>query len=333
MTRHATMWSILIAGFIVILPGATSAATIGSVDTREVITKVGGCTALSVSNINPHMYGEGLDSIDFTIQDASYVALAASIGSQNVSLKYMSRWWTGDPNTKRIHIDTPNSHVFGNIPIIVTFLQGKGVGQPICMATVTFTVDVKAAQTKTPVTIRATQSAQGETKETSSTLSGTVSGAKETPSSSSGTAFTGTSKGSAVTNSMIAATHIGAQWSADAITRVGGTLKDVCDKSGPNIWLAVIVFYLLMTAGVVYWKPAIASRYKGSYEHISWSIVVLLLVLILLILAVWYSSVCGRPVWVPILGLIIAAMGLSINFQENMESPIKTIQLPEAKKN
>src|ERR1700722_8513387 len=108
----------------------------GSIQTGELIPPgQNSCQMISITSIQPHVYGGVLESFDVTISDTSnsYVGIFAQVGNTPVSLAFITRW-AGVPSGLMIHVDTPDTAVNGVLPITLTLLSSPP-NAPTCITT------------------------------------------------------------------------------------------------------------------------------------------------------------------------------------------------------
>lgn len=262
------------------------------------------CHAVSVSDIEPHLYGGVLESFDVTISDTSnsYVGILAQVGNTPLPLDYITRW-AGTPNGLRIHVDTPDTPASGMVPVTLTLLSSPS-GAPTCITTISF--DVSGVGIAAPYTAPSAQQSSAsvspvQNSTAPSTGKGGASGSVMRPATSSAP--------SASTTSMVGA----------AVTPAASAsfFDSVC--SGYNayrLWLILLVIYVVIVAIVVFAEPSfLENSVIGSTATI--------LVPLILLLAFWYlSASCRAASWIPVVACVIAIAGLFLAFREYELPPL-----------
>lgn len=309
-------WATFAAAFLFIIgfsPVQTFAQTTpGSVQTGELIPPgQNTCQVVSITSIQPHIYGGVLESFDVTISDTSnsYVGALAQVGNTSIPLTFISRW-AGNPSGLMIHVDTPDTPVTGVLPITLTLLSSPS-NAPTCITTVSFAVSGSEVTQATQATGQPGSASQSQTAPISSTnsvpthtqstypVSGGVSTSKHSTSTQEGTGL-GTSTAAA----------------AASISN-SNFFSSVC--SGNNafrLWFVLLVIYVIIVAIVVFSEPwFLESSVIGSTAVI--------LVPLILLLAFWYfSASCRAASWIPVVACIIAIIGLFLAFREYELPPL-----------
>jgi hypothetical protein len=290
------------AAAIFALPGLASGAENVSIVTNQVLPQGGGalCAQPIVSDIRTYIYGDGLNSFDFTISDPAYVALAGSVGSTGIPFHLMTRD-IDNTGRLRIHVDVPLSAERGAIPVSVVLLSGTG--QAVCITTVSFTVSVGQMQNVAPYIPPAV------TPSTSGSVSSGGTVATSTPTEGSGTSS--------------------ATSSTDTVS-VGGSLGtffgSLCTggQGAFELWFVLLALFLVLVAFASLAEVLLFERYP--YLPIG-----IIVVPLLVLLAFWYfATACRTEGWAPVALIIIAVIGLVIAFR-NSQTP-RIVQLPPARK-
>jgi hypothetical protein len=168
---------------VAISPSHASAQTTGgAVQTQELIPPgQNTCQAITVTSIQPYVYGGVLESFDVTISDTdnSYVGILAQVNNTALPLDYITRW-AGSPSGLRIHVDTPDTAVNGVVPITLTLLSSPP-GAPTCITSVAF--DVSGSTVSAP---SSTPSSTPSYPQTSPVSSQTPAQTPQTTTSSTG---------------------------------------------------------------------------------------------------------------------------------------------------
>lgn len=293
------------------LPAVTFGATAPAVQTRQLLP-VGGnsCAQLTVSSIQEYVQEGDLHSFEVTISNPSYVALFGTIGGAPLGFQYMTRDIM--PNGQlRIHVDVPieMSH---SSAISMTLLSAEG--NMTCMSTIAF--GVTGVDGSSPV-------------------------AAETDGSSTGTGTTGTngsnngssnpSQGSSPIKGGSNATPVQGTATSTASTTpaqgsLGNTLNKACDATGAyQLWFVLLALYVVIVALVALYEAALTRR-SG---YLPGALIVLPL---LALLAFWIiAEGCRATGWMPVILLIIAAVGIATVYRTRYEVT-KVIELPPAEK-
>lgn len=286
-----------------IAPSLAFADTISS-QTAQVIPPGGtGCPQITASNFTPYVYNGALNSFDFTVSDASYVAVVGSVGGKGLPFYVMSRW--GAPaGALKMHVDIETTHITGTLPITVTLLSAHGAGQPVCMTTVSMSIGSGPVQTTgtSPSAPAAPVSGTYTPPKTSSTPSKT-SPTTETPGTSA----------SAATSATSAAASTGV---AASMSSIGNALQKACATplAAERTWLMLLLVYLLIV-GIALWAEfPMSIPAMRTPERVA----AIILVLLLLLLGFWYfSASCRTALWMPLVAVLIAVLGLLAAFRNH----------------
>lgn len=295
-------WGIGAVAFFA-LPGLAAAAESVSIVTNQVLPQGGAsCAQPLVNDIRTYVYGDGLNSFDFTISDPAYVALAGSVGSTALPFHLMTR----DIDTGgrlRVHVDVPLSNQRGTIPVSVVLLSGNG--QIVCLTTVSFTVSVGQMQSVTPYVPPAVAPSTG-----GSTSGGGASVTPSAPAEGSGTSSTTSS----------------ATDTASSTGSLGTFFGSLCTggQGAFELWFVLLALFLVLVAFAALAEVPLFAR----YPYLPMGIIA---VPLLILLAFWYYATgCRTEGWAPVALILIAAIGLVIAFRNTQTD--RVIELPPARK-
>ena len=283
----ATTFAVLLAAF----PVKASALETSVVTTQTTqVLPVGGnsCAPITATNFTPYIYEGALHSFEFTLPDASYVAVLGSMGNTSLPFQLMSRR-VSSSGMLRIHVDVKTTPIVGTLPLKVTLLSARS-GSPVCLTVVSMTVG------SGPVTIPA-----NPVVNTVPTTPSTVSAApapKPSPVPSTTTAqqvLTTTSTAGSV------------------VSTLQNPLRNVCasDAGAYRLWLILLVLYTLIVGLALWAEFPMSMAWARTPERIA----TIILVFLLLLLAFWYFSIsCRAALWMPLLAFLIAVLGLLAAF-------------------
>lgn len=298
MDRRAQIIAGILGAFaFFVLPTFASAAENIAIRTNQVLPQgAQTCAQPAVNNIQAFVYGDGLNSFEFTVSDRSYVALAGSVGDISIPFHLMTRKIDGAGHL-RVHVDVPLSSARGLIPVSIVLLSGNG--SAICLTTVNFSVQVGQMQdvgiTYPPVTVPASNTGGN---------SGTVGGGN--------TSGTGTSTG----------TSTNVESSTSSLDTFFGSFC-AAGQGTFELWFVLLALFIVLVAFAALGEVALFERYR--YAPIG-----IILVASLLLLAFWYYAVhCRTEVWVPFVLLMIAAIGIVIAYRNTRT--VRVIELPPAR--
>lgn len=297
-------------------PTLASADTISS-QTGQVLP-IGGntaCPQILATNLTPYVYDGALHSFEFTVPDASYVAVAGSVGGSSIPFNLMTRW--GAPSgALKVHVDIATTPIRGTLPLTVTMLSSHGAGQPVCVTTVSMGVGSGPIQT--------TPAAPAPSVPTSGTYvpptSGTGAGKGTTQGGTSGASagipkVTGTAK-SAGTSS----TSSGKSASATQTPITLGSLQNLAAKAcatplaAQRTWLVLLLVYILIVGAALWAEYPMSVPAMRTPERVA----AIILVLLLLLLGFWYfSASCRTALWMPLVAVVIAILGLLAAFRNH----------------
>lgn len=305
-------WSLVPGVFIssmvcvaILLPGHALAQT--AVQTQQLLPPgQNTCQAVTVTDVEPHVYGGELESFDLTLTSDishSYVGVLAQVGNTAIPLNFISRW-AGSPSGTRIHIDTPDIAVGTGTQVNVTLLASLP-GGPTCITSISFD---------------ATNSGGIATYVPPSTQVPTTGGSSSPSPVSSTTGGGGVGQGSGSKVSA-AASSTGASSTMGIVTAsVSGSanlFNNVC--AGGNayrLWFILLAIYVVIVAVVVFAEPwFLRDSVLGSTATV--------LVPLLLLLLFWYfSEACRAASWIPVIACVIAIIGLFLAFREYETLPL-----------
>ena len=251
------------------------------------------CAAVSVTNFVPYVYDGALHSFEFTIPDASYVAVSGSVGNTQIPFNLMTRRVDAS-GALRVHVDVQTTPIVGTLPLKVTLLSARS-GNPVCMTV------VSAGVGSGPVAIQNIPSVN--------TVPTAVSVAPATPTAPSApTAPQKPSSPDPVPTSQKVLTT-----STSAGSVVSSAFANLCssEASAYRLWLILLVLYMLIVGAALWAEFPMSVAWARTPERIATIILALLLVL----LAFWYFSIsCRAALWMPLMAFLIAVLGLLAAF-------------------
>lgn len=274
------------------LPEQTFALEITN-QTRQVLPPSGAsCPPVATSLFTPYIYNGTLQSFDFVVADASYVAVGASVGESRIPFSQMSRRITAN-GSLLVHVDMASMPLVRDTLVTITLLSAK-TGSPVCL----MTAIAHAPSTGAAPISGGTTSVNSVSSGTSATSgSGASTVVKPSTNTSSTTPAkpvkpaTSTVKGSASSSAVV------------------GSLAAFC-KSSPSaayqLWLGLLILFALIVAALLWFIPT-SWTWAGTPERVA----TIILVLLVLLLAFWYFSVdCRAAAWMPLLAFLVAIVGL-----------------------
>lgn len=263
------------AFFLFSAPGITSAAT--AVDVHQILPPQGeSCPVLGATDVTPYVYDGKLNSFDVSINDQSYVAIAATVGETPISFQYITRWYDQGAGV-RLHVDLAPYRLAQDTPITVTLISAHAGGSPVtCVATLSTVLPAVAPTPAHP--------ASGPTGNTGYPWSDIGYGSGSAPQGQGST----TASSAPV---LVTATH-----------SLGGTCGA---NNGPaRLWVILLVLYAIFVWVLASQKEEV---WKGGRD---WS-VGLTVVGFIALLFFWYiSASCRTGAWAPVLATLIACAGL-----------------------
>ncbi|MCR4325216.1 MAG: hypothetical protein NUV59_00190 [Patescibacteria group bacterium] len=279
------------------MPGSASAEVMATVNQQILPPGVNTCPQVTATNFTPYIYDNALHSFEFTMPDASYVAIIGSVGDKSIPLRYMTRRMDAS-GTLRIHVDTETTSIVGSLPIQVTMLSTHGAGTPVCVSIASATLGSGVV----PATVAATPAP--------------VASSPTPISSSDMPDQTGTTASDSDVDDETATS--GAPTSSAAA--VSGIMKNafagLCATSEGDyrLWLVLLVLYVLMIAGLLWpeWPTA------WSWVRAPAWLAVWILTPLVLLLAFWYFvPACRSVIWMLIAAVVIGAAGLFAAFRNH----------------
>lgn len=278
----ATAGVIFIVLFSSIMPVFASAAEVSANAGAETVQllppNVGNtCAPLATPIFKAYVYDNAVNSFDVTIADASYVAIAGSVGETQIPFNFMTRFVDAS-GVLHMHVDTPAASVRGTLPVSLTLLSVRTDGT-VCAATVS-----------------ASLIGSGSTASSGNSNNGGhgtyVPPVKEKP-STGGTVVTPTNTNTGSSDETVVKS-----------TGVQNTLAKVCatTSGATRLWTVLLAIYLLIVAATILAQPT-SKPTDQSTVLLGAAIVIPLLVLF----GVWGSAAaCRVGVWAPIAALLIA---------------------------
>ncbi len=302
-------------------PTTTNADSINTQTQQLIPPGMNTCAAVTATNFTPYIYADQLDSFEFTVPDASYVALVGSVGNTPVGFQLMTRRVDPATGVVRIHVDVDPIRLTGTLPIQITLLSAK-TGQPTCAAIVNATVGTGPIMT-TPTTPPTTPPTGG----TSGGAGGANSGSN-TGSTSGGASTTGGAGKPAATSSTSTKPTTTATTTASTSAGVSNPFASMCSsQSGAyRLWLVLVVLYALLVGALIWAEWPESWAWVRRHEWVAAGILVPLAVLLLF----WYFAVNCRGSWLmPAVLILIALAGLVARFWDHPY--VKRILLIEEK--
>ncbi len=306
----------LLVPFGIFTPAFASAAEVSVLTAQLLPLGSNTCALANVTGFTPYIYDGSLHSFEFTVEDSSYVAIAATVGNINIPFNQMTRM--GGGVGVRIHADLPSTHVGRGLPISVSMLSAKGSGQPVCVTMVTTTVTPSGGLSFTaPTTAPAPKPATPP-----------VSTTAPKPKPASAPAPISAGKPSTVTGTK-ATTATSA-----AFATTQNILKDICTGAGADrLWFVLLLLFAVIAAFAVFGR----SQLPPAMRTQEWTAAAIV-VPFLLLFGIWYfAESCRTSPLVPVIATIIALAGLSIAFWEGGAKRVQAssqtvINLPPAAK-
>lgn len=247
------------------------------------------CAPIQVTNFTPYIYDNALNSFEFTVSDASYVAVVGSVGKTSIPLRYMTRL----PSTTggvRIHVDVDTTPLVGSVPVTVTLLSAQ-TGQPVCASVVAVSLGSgPVAQTPSYPT--------APSKPAPSTAPST----HVAPVSTSSTM----APQGAVSTGTAVAPIVGAGIMRSPLDRLCSS-----QASAYRLWLILLVLFAIFVGGLLWLEFPMTWAWAQTPERVASSI----LALLILLLGFWYFSIpCRAALWMPLVAFLIAILGLLAAF-------------------
>lgn len=242
------------------------------------------CTSVTVPSYKTYVYDNAVDSMDIYVSDASYVAIAGTIGDQSVSFRYMTRR-VDSSGTLRVHMDTPSIPV-GHIHSMRLTLVSSQPGKPTCIAQVTI---VPTWQTGTATGHASPAQGVSRAVDVHRSIGGNMVPAEQSTS-------TGVLEA--------------------ALSQQGrGFLKNICEGEGASsrLWTILLAVYFLIIAAAILALP------DARPDRITVSLFVLVVLLPLLGLVTFWkvALTCRGTPWPLVISFTIAIMGLAVGFRHH----------------
>lgn len=289
--------SMIIAAACTFIPTSAFAAEIQT-KTATALPGTGSCAQLSAQNYHPYIYEGNLHSFDVSVSDASYVAVAGTVGTEPVPFYQMTRRINPD-GSLRIHVDIETTPLAATLPISLTLLSTKGQGTPVCVSTV-----VVGSGTIPQVQY------ENISRETSYPTQKHVAGkapAAETVQKTTPGSFR---------------LHMPA-----VLSRVTHSIQaNACHAPGkaPRFWFIFLVLYVLALGAISLSRPPV-----NEARPFAW-ILSVLLIPALLFGAFWYvSAACGTSRWIPVLAFVLGLLGLLVALRGGGPAKPAELLLPE----
>ena len=288
------------------MPGKAAAAEIINVQTRQVLPPGGNsCPLLPASSFTPYIYNNALDSFEFTIPDASYVAITGTAGNTPLSFFVMARKIDSSGNL-RVHVDIPSMSLTNTVPIQITLLSSPP-GKPTCLSVVSMTIGSGPLQGPIPqVNPQATPSIPASAP--SSSMSPAPAGTSMNTPNSAGTTM------SNATATQTSASGTGnAAVAGSVVNTMQNPIAGLCatQSAAYRLWLLLLVLYVLLVGALLWAEWPLSWAWIRTPEWLAAGI----LVPFILLLGFWYFSDSCRAGWfVPVIAIIIALAGLFAAF-------------------
>ncbi len=277
-----------------VLPTSTSALEVSS--RTQQILPIGGsnaCTQLPVTSFTPYIYDGALHSFEFTVPDASYVAVLGSVGDSSLSFDRLTRRVDASGSVL-IHADIETTPIRGTLPLQVTLLSAR-TGQPVCLATIYATVGSGPVQSASVSPAIAPAKPKSAVPSTSSTpvkqpivVSTSSSPSKEEKATDAPT-------------------------TTPVLNTIQSKLNNLCasEASAYRLWLILLVLFALMTGALLWAEFPLSLPWARTPERIA----TIVLALLLILLGFWYfSAACRAALWMPLVAFLIAILGLLAAF-------------------
>lgn len=298
---------------VVATPSKASALAVVS-ETQQVLPLGSNtCAPIRISNFTPYIYDNALNSFEFSVGDASYVAIGGSVGDTSVPLRLMTRLPDSSGGV-RIHVDVDTTPLTNTVPITITLLSAR-TGEPMCASIVATNLG------SGPTVASNTSAAPASVPVPSVNPAGSYTNTNHP--ASGGKAGPGTTGVTSATSASI----------------VQNSLKSLCESAAGafRLWLIMLVLYALAVGVLLWLEFPVSWAWAQTPERVA-SIILSLLVLIL---GFWYfSPTCRAALWMPLVAFLIAVLGLLAAFWNHpkvtqmllVDEANKPIPMPPAKK-
>ena len=277
---------------LIVLPTKASALEMTAQTSRVLPPGGNACALIVATAFTPYIYDGALHSFEFTVPDASYVALIGSAGDTPLSFQLMTRSIDAS-GALRVHVDLEATPIRGTLPLQVTLLSAR-TGQPVCLSVVS--INVGSGPTQTSVSAPQPKPVATVTPTTP----------KERPSTSADTVVPSTTSAEQAETADTTPT-------ASVVSSIWNPLRSVCasEASAYRLWLILLVLFTLVVGAALWAEFPMSLPWARTPERIA----TLILALLLVLLAFWYLSVpCRAALWMPLLAFLIAVLGLLAAF-------------------
>ncbi len=143
--KRITLGGALLLAALFAVPAFASADTITSETLTFIPAPGASCVPLQATNFNAFVYDGAIHSFEFTVPDASYVAVGGNVGEGVVPFWLTSRR-VDQTGALRIHVDLPTTPIVSTLPATITLLSSKQ-GQPTCALTISMTITPRSGLT------------------------------------------------------------------------------------------------------------------------------------------------------------------------------------------
>jgi hypothetical protein len=240
------------------------------------------CAPVTFSDIQAHVYSDGLDSFDITISDSSYVAVSTTIENTPIGFNYITRWQNPD-GTLKMHVDLQPTPVNRGVPVQITFLSvhpDQNGASVTCIFQVPATIPAATASNEGQAATGgapSTHVAHPQPKQGTGGQSGQHSG-------STSSQATGTNPGT-----------------VSAMSSLG----NLCvDGGATRLWVVLLVLFALFCFILC------AQKFEVNSSVRDWNIGLILAVFVALLIFWYVSAACRTAGWAPALATLITIAGL-----------------------
>lgn len=304
--------TLLIVGNLAVLIGlafpsqasAQTSATQVSVQTAQLLPPGSNtCTPPQISGFTPYVYDGALHAFELTVSDGSYVAIAGSAGNTGIPFNYMTRW-VEPSGAVRVHVDMPTTPIGGSLSIDLTMISAKGVGQPVCITSVSTTLGAGGVPVTTPPPPAPAPAPTSPPPPAAAPA--------ETPT-------TPPPPGEETTTE----TGVEATTSVSSIVATQNFIKDICSSAAGalRLWVVLLIVYVLIVVAAIVGQPQLPAALR-TQEWAATAIVAPFL----LLFGLWYfAESCRTSSWIPVIATIVALAGLSAAFWERKGTTTKNV--------
>lgn len=285
--KRISLGGALLLAAIFAVPAFASADTISSETLTFIPAQGASCVALQATNFNAFVYDGAMHSFEFTVPDASYVAVGGTVGEGVVPFWLTSRR-VDQTGALRIHVDLPTTPIVSTLPATITLLSSKQ-GQPTCMSTISMTITprtgVEGGTTSSPINTPSPIATPGTTPGTTPTP------AKETP-----VVETPEKEGEGVVSAPIPA----------AISSTQAFIAKMCTyNNGSQVWALLLALYALIVAA------ALLTPIRSLWGIEEWVLRLALVAIPLgFLIAFWFVAESCRAGYMPLItSLIVGGAG------------------------